>query len=255
MSARYLIRLDDACPTMAHVKWQRLESLLDAVGIKPIVAVVPDNQDAELHISPPDSLFWNTVRRWQNKGWTIAMHGYQHQFHPVDRRKLLLPFYDRSEFAGLSYEEQAEKVRHSWRLFQEQGVELSVWVAPAHCFDRVTLDALRAETPIRIVSDGIACEPFFDYGFYWIPQQLWHLLDKKSGVWTVCLHPNSMSDMQFSALATALRGAYAGRVVGVADIDLPERGKGLLDRWTSFWFWQRHRYNAGKQVLKKVLRG
>ncbi len=255
MSARYMIRLDDACPTMDYARWHRLESFFDTFEVKPIVAVIPDNQDPELHCNPPDPLFWDTVRRWQKNGWTIAMHGYQHKFHHVDRTKLIFPFYDRSEFAGLSYEEQSAKIQHSWLLFKEQGVKPTVWVAPAHCFDSITLESLRDNTSIRIISDGIAYTPYLSSGFSWIPQQLWQLKEKKHGLWTVCLHPNSMSTMQYSELATLLRGEYGGRIVGVASIALPQTGKGWSDRWLSFRFWQRHRYNAGKQVLKKVLYG
>ena len=53
------------------------------------------------------------------QGVTVAMHGYQHCMHPT-KSKLVLPFYERSEFAGLSYESQAEKIRKSWHLFAEK---------------------------------------------------------------------------------------------------------------------------------------
>jgi len=51
MSARYLIRLDDASATMNRHKWQLIEGVLDQHAIKPIVAVVPDNQDCLLYTS------------------------------------------------------------------------------------------------------------------------------------------------------------------------------------------------------------
>ena len=48
MTAKYLIRMDDACPTMDHDKWEYLEKILDEFSIKPIIAVVPKNVDEEL---------------------------------------------------------------------------------------------------------------------------------------------------------------------------------------------------------------
>jgi hypothetical protein len=48
MTARYLLRLDDACPTRHRARWPRLEALFECWGIRPIVAVVPENADLEL---------------------------------------------------------------------------------------------------------------------------------------------------------------------------------------------------------------
>lgn len=50
MSAKYLIRLDDACPTFSLAKWQRFFNLFDKYGIKPIIAVIPDCKDKSLQI-------------------------------------------------------------------------------------------------------------------------------------------------------------------------------------------------------------
>ena len=108
MTAKYLIRMDDACPTMDHDKWEYLEKILDEFSIKPIVAVVPKNVDDYLNCKESDPLFWEKVISWQSKGWSIAMHGYEHDMHFTDA-DLILPFYKRSEFAGLSYDKQAKR--------------------------------------------------------------------------------------------------------------------------------------------------
>ena len=110
MTGRYLLRLDDACHSMDWGGWQKFEELFDRLGIKPIVAVVPDNHDRDLQYASPNPLFWDRVRSWQSKGWTIAMHGYQHVMHST-KAKLILPFYERSEFGGLPYEAQVAKIR------------------------------------------------------------------------------------------------------------------------------------------------
>ena len=48
MAARYLIRFDDLCPSMNWTVWCEVESILQAAGIKPLLAVVPDNADPQL---------------------------------------------------------------------------------------------------------------------------------------------------------------------------------------------------------------
>lgn len=243
MSARYLIRMDDACDTMDLHKWQLVEKILDEFGVKPIVAVVPNNQDIDLMIDPPDVKFWERVRDWKAKGWTIAMHGYNHLMHPTES-ELLLPYYKRSEYAGLNYEEQATKIRKSWRLFQNQGVEPNVWIAPAHCFDALTLKAIHNETSIRAVSDGIAWDVYYEHDFFWIPQQLWGLTERQSGLWTVCLHPNMMTEESITLLRQAIRDQYQDRIITFEDVELKKQKKSLRGRLYHAYFWGRRRASA-----------
>lgn len=249
MSARYLLRLDDACDTMDGVRWQAMENLLDRLGIKPIVAVVPANVDPDLQREPPNPEFWYKVRSWRDKGWAIAMHGYQHLMHPTKSR-LILPFYQRSEFGGLAYEVQASKIRKSWKLFLNQGVEPAIWVAPAHCFDLDTLKAVFNETRIRIISDGIARDHFFDSDFIWLPQQLWRLEEKATGLWTTCLHPNSISPEQLATLADKLQNRFLDRITSVDRLALTRRSKSLTDYLYDLYFWQRHK---GQRLLQNVV--
>jgi hypothetical protein len=240
LGARYLIRLDDACDTMDRCRWSLVEKVLDKHGVKPIVAVIPHNQDTSLMFEQRDAAFWDKVRGWAKKEWSVAMHGYTHIMHATES-KLLLPFYKRSEFAGLELETQAEKVRKAWALFLAQGVEPKIWVAPAHCFDLLTLQAICRETSIRMVSDGIAWDTYFEHGFHWIPQQLWSLAERSSGLWTVCLHPNTMDDAAIDALDGALGGKFSGRLTRINEVALPRRRKSTLGRLYEVYFWWRWR--------------
>jgi predicted deacetylase len=239
MSARYLIRLDDACDTMDRDKWSQVEHILDQHGVKPIVAVIPDNRDPALMFEARDAAFWDKVLAWAGKGWSVAMHGYTHVMHHT-QSELLLPFYSRSEFAGLDLQTQAEKVRAGWKLFLARGIEPRIWVAPAHCFDRSTLLAVGRETSIRIISDGVALDSFYEHEFHWIPQQLWNLTERRSGLWTVCLHPNTMNDAAFASLNSAL-GRFRGRLICVQDVGLRKRKRSALDRLYGTYFWWRRR--------------
>ncbi len=254
MTARYILRMDDACPTIDSPRWARFEALFDELGIKPIVAIVPDNQDPDLHQGVPDERFWDRARGWQDKGWAIGLHGFRHILPPF-HSKQYLPFHPRSEFAGFSLEDQAAKLRQGWDLLAQRGLTPTIWVAPAHSFDRLTLDALARETPIRIVSDGIARDQYFADGFHWLPQQTWSLTPKRSGLWTVCLHPNSMSDKEFDLFAVQLRGPYRGKVVGVDGVKLTTRPRSLGDRFEALNFWRRHHMMRARERLKTLVLG
>jgi predicted deacetylase len=248
MSSQYLIRLDDACSTMNRQNWALVERALDQAGVKPIVAVVPDNHDPALVFDEEDIAFWDKVREWQTKGWTVAMHGHTHVMHPTDH-KLLVPYYKRSEFAGLSAEAQRAKIRAAWQLFLAQGIVPEVWVGPAHSFDLLTLRAIREETSIRVVSDGIAWNTFYEHDFHWIPQQLWALADRRSGLWTVCLHPNQMDERAIGSFAKALEAEFRGRLTCFKEVTLSTRPKSLVGRLYHEYFWWRWR-NSPQEVSR-----
>jgi predicted deacetylase len=93
--AQYLLRFDDLCPTMDRERWERFLPLLAQYKIRPILAVVPDNQDRALELSPPDAGFWEEMRARQASGATIALHGYRHLC--VNRGRSLVPL------AGLKF--------------------------------------------------------------------------------------------------------------------------------------------------------
>lgn len=94
----YLVRLDDACPQMNRLKWQRVEDILDKYGIKPLVGIIPNNEDQETTIDTMDKKFADKARGWQNKGWVIALHGFNHVCDSEDSG--INPLWHRSEFAG-----------------------------------------------------------------------------------------------------------------------------------------------------------
>ncbi|OGX48651.1 MAG: hypothetical protein A2243_09695 [Omnitrophica WOR_2 bacterium RIFOXYA2_FULL_38_17] len=236
MKARYLIRIDDACHTMDRTKWQLMEDILDEFNIKPIVSVIPESRDPGFMLDEPDEGFWNKVRAWQSKGWTIALHGYTHQLHETES-PMILPYYKRTEFAGLPYEKQAAKIRASWNIFNEHRVTPKIWVAPAHTFDKITLHAIRNETDIKFISDGIALDVYYEYDFYWIPQQLWNLTERFSGLWTVCLHPNSMSNEEMQTFRQLVRNKFSERIISFSDVTFNKTPKTILSRLFHMHVW------------------
>lgn len=252
MSARYIIRLDDACQTMDHNKWDYLENIFDELNIKPLVAVIPDNIDKSLNLKESSNSFWEKVLCWQNKGWVMGLHGYQHDMHTTNAKQIF-PFYKRSEFSGLSLEEQSFKINKGYKILQNKGINPSVWIAPAHCFDKLTLEAIALKTSIKIISDGIAFDHYYENGFHWIPQQLWDFKQKRSGLWTICIHPNSLTIDSMQAFKDNIF-KFKDQIISIDDLDLIKNKKTILDKIFSFYFWTKYKMIIYLSSFKKSLK-
>ncbi len=189
---KYLLRFDDICPTMNWQVWDEIELILSSKDIKPIIAVVPDNRDPKLIVAPAKACFWEWVRARQLQGWSIALHGYQHQY--VNRNAGIMRLTPQSEFAGLPRAEQKEKLERGIEIFRREGVRIDAWVAPSHSFDWTTVELL-AELGINVISDGLWPWPHTDdRGITWVPQQMWSRFKRRpTGLWTACYHHNGWS--------------------------------------------------------------
>jgi hypothetical protein len=199
--AEYLLRCDDLCPTISPERWRRVESLIEEFKLQPILAVIPDNRDPELEVSPPDPSFFERMRMLEAEGAIIGLHGYRHLC--ASRGRSLVGLARDSEFAGVPAGTQREWIHEGLRILREQGLNPKIWVAPRHGFDRNTLEALRAEG-ITILSDGFARVPFRRCGLTWIPQQLSSPVDKSKGIWTICVHPDTICDEDLAKLRAFL---------------------------------------------------
>jgi predicted deacetylase len=209
--AQFLLRFDDLCPAFDDSRWRRFLPLIEEFGLRPILAIVPDNQDRDLKLSPPDAGFWAQMRELQRAGATIGLHGYRHLC--ASPGASLLKLHRHSEFAGVPEQTQREWIREGKRILDAQGLNPTIFVAPRHGFDRTTLRVLREEG-IRQLSDGFARLPFTRDRLTWIPQQLWRPVEKSSGLWTICVHSNFSSAAQVDELRVFLR-AHAGQFTSV----------------------------------------
>lgn len=184
---KILIRFDDICPTMNWEQWGRAKRMLDEAGVTALLGVVPDNTDPDLMIDSPRQDFWEYIKGLQEQGYTIAMHGYHHQFELkadglVTRNKI-------SEFAGLPYEVQFDKIRKGKEILNSHGIESDVFFAPAHSYDDNTLRALVA-CGFKYVSDGLSSKPYKRHGITLLPCRSGGIprLDNKSGYITAVVH-------------------------------------------------------------------
>lgn len=233
----YLLRLDDASEYMDVAKWTQLEELLDSYGIKPIVGIIPNNRDEGLikHYKR-DSGFWYRVKVWESKRWNIALHGYTHVYE--SRNGGINPVNKYSEFAGLSLDRQREKIKNGVRILKEKGIEPKVFFAPAHSFDRNTLEALKLESQIRVISDTVASDIYYRDGFHFIPQQTGRARKLPLRVVTFCYHPNKMGVFDFNLLEAFIQ-KNSDQFINFDDLLLTHRRFNRFDsllNWSYFAF-------------------
>ena len=125
------------------------------------------------------------------------MHGYQHKY--VNKSGGLLKIHQGSEFAQLPYDVQLEKIKKGKEILEKNGIKTDIFIAPGHSFDKNTIKALKSEG-FKYLSDGIALWPFEKYKMIWIPQIAWKPHRIPFGIITFCLHPNNLSEKDFSKI-------------------------------------------------------
>lgn len=202
MTTRYLIRFDDVVPAMAWSRFRAFDQIASELSLPFLIGVVPDCLDPKLAVEPPRNDFWEWVRARQASGWTVAQHGYQHLYE-TDARGLL-GIGRKSEFAGLPYEAQFQKLAGGKVIMQREGVWSGVFMAPSHSFDQITVKALR-DLEFTALTDGFGFYPYEVQGLKAVPQLVARPLGFGLGVETICLHANTMSDEAISRMIEFIR--------------------------------------------------
>lgn len=205
MPSKFIIRFDDIAPGMAWSKFSAFDTLAKELDIPLLVGVVPHNLDPTLAVEPVRHDFWDVVREWSARGWTIAQHGYTHQY--VTRDPGILGIGPESELAGLSYRQQFAKLDAGKNILVQQGVWQPVFMAPSHSLDEVTLQVLK-ELEFCSLTDGYGVYPYKMDSLTAVPQLIEMPMHFGFGVCTICLHVNQMSQAQ---ILKALRFVKAHR--------------------------------------------
>lgn len=200
------IRLDDITQHMNWKNFNKFKALLDENGIKPLVGIVPDNQDDNLCfkeeniqyslIFSGEEKFWNYIKELQDSGWVIAQHGYSHVY---SRKKGgMFPLNRFSEFAGVPFEDQRNMIMKGKKILQSYGIATDIFMAPAHSYDKNTLNALK-QAGFSKITDGFGRSPYKwqDMTFYPIAYRLESSLRKDKGYTTMVVHTNTMTDEDF----------------------------------------------------------
>jgi predicted deacetylase len=213
--ANYVFRLDDISYDMNLTNFRRIQSILDRHGVQPIIGVIPCNRDPKLAAYGKDSgmaedSFWLMVQNLQReKGWSIALHGYDHVY--CSQKGGILKTHDRSEFAGLSEAEQDRKISMGKKILEEHGLQIAAFMAPAHTFDKTTLKVL-ASHGIHTITDGFGLYPYRKQGITFVPQMMARPLVMSFGIYTICLHPNTMREKDFDRIEAFL-SQYKANVI------------------------------------------
>jgi predicted deacetylase len=190
------IRMDDITPDMDWAKFLRFKELCDLYQVKPLIGVVPENRDEMLQIDDKRPDFWSYIRKLNSEGWTIAQHGV---FHVYNTKKMgCFPLNRLSEFAGLPYERQYERLSYGKTKLEKHGIYTDIFMAPAHSYDRNTLKALE-KVGFEKITDGFGDTPYKSkkMTFYPISYKQSSSLKKEKGYTTFVVHTNTMNDKDF----------------------------------------------------------
>jgi len=227
--AQYLLRFDDFCPTMSHTRWNRFHMIIRAFGIRPILSVIPDNQNPELMLSQADPEFWMEMRQLERSGATIAMQGYRNVC--ASGGKSLIGAERKTEFAGVDERQQQEWIHTGLEILRGHGLTPRVFVAPHRGFDEATLRVLCVEG-LLFLSDGFGRAPYLRGGVTWIPQQLSIPEHQSSGLWTIGIHTNSAPNTVVGKLGEFLR-RYAGQLTSFQKVlaEYAPAQFGRAERW------------------------
>ena len=158
--------MDDITPDMDWAKFLRFKELCDLYQVKPLIGVVPANQDTMLHIEKPRTDYWEYLHTLQSEGWCIAQHGYTHIYNT--HKKGCFPLNALSEYAGNSYEDQYASLEKGQKILKEHEIHTDIFMAPAHSYDYNTLKALR-ELGFTKITDGFGRQPYQWQGLTFYP--------------------------------------------------------------------------------------
>ncbi len=188
-----LFRLDDITPDMDWNKFYRVKAIFDKYKVKPLVGVVPDNGDPGLRRGEYHKDFWEYIASLEQSGWQVAQHGYRHIYET--KHAGMLGLKKASEFAGLPYEVQYEKIREGREILKRNGLHAPVFMAPGHTYDRNTLKALR-KLDFTCVTDGYANIPYRKKGLLFVPCRS-SRPKLSGGVDTICIHCNELRENDY----------------------------------------------------------
>lgn len=194
------VRIDDITPDMDWESFYRFKELLDEYEIKPLIGVVPDNQDPNLMKNPKKEDFWSYMKELRNEGWSIALHGYQHIY--TTKKGGIFPLNHFSEFAGVPYEKQKEMIAYGQNMLAQHDLATDIFMAPGHSYDKNTLRALQ-ELGFHYVTDGFGKKPYvyekYQLTFLPISFHSGHDLKKnaENQITTLVYHLNETKPQQF----------------------------------------------------------
>lgn len=200
---KILIRFDDIAHNMNWELMDKCEKLFDKLNIKPVMGVIPNNQDEELLNYPKKNDFWNIVKNWQSKGWEIAMHGYSHIYDKETNNKDFFQYGGRSEFFGHSLENQITKIKKGLEIFKNNNIKIRSFFSPNHTYDTNTFEALK-KLGITEIIDGYGLKPYIENNIKFIPQLFYKTFFLPFGLQTTQIHLNYWQEKDFEKFSNLI---------------------------------------------------
>lgn len=212
---KFIFRFDDIAPTMNFKRFNLFKSLFLKYQIPVVLGVIPKCKNRNLTFeNRPDENFVQELKIFESLGWEIAQHGYTHEL--LAKNGGIMKRNAASEFAGLPYQEQFERIKKGKMILNSWGFSPKTFIAPWHSFDKSTILAIKAND-FSIISDGIELYPYLYKKILFVPQIWWDAPPAnkkiKSGIYTICLHPNTTSDERIKVLADFIKNLPKNQVL------------------------------------------
>ena len=194
---KILIRFDYIAENMNWHLMAKCEKIFDELNIKPVMGVIPNNQDKDLLVYPKKENFWQIVKKWQLKGWEIAMHGYNHIYDNDTNKKDFFEYGGKSEFYGHSLNSQSKKIKKGLDIFKKNNIKIRTFFSPNHTYDFNTFKALKL-SGINEVIDGYGLKPYLENNIKFIPQLFYKPFFLPFGLQTTQIHLNYWTENEFN---------------------------------------------------------
>ena len=182
----------------------KCENLFDQYNIKPLMGVIPHNQDLTLKSFPKRDNFWKIIKNWQEKGWEISMHGYNHLYNKKTLKKDYFKYGGDSEFFGEPLNSKIEKINKGLEIFKKNKIKIRSFFAPNHTYDSNTFLALKKLGIFEII-DGYGLKPYTHDNLIFVPQLFYKLFFLPVGLQTTQIHLNEMSEKDFKNLTSLIK--------------------------------------------------
>lgn len=194
----YVIRFDDINPRMNWQRFNKLKSIINKYKIKSILGVVPKCEDQSISKFTENKNYISHLQRMKADGDLIAQHGFTHIAN--SKYKNLFGMGGESEFAGLDYQTQYEKIYKGKNILIKNKLWQPIFMAPYHSFDKTTLKVLR-NLGFELLTDGFSRYPYKLYGMKFIPQlSSMPLPTYLPLISQLCIHINTINDAKLNIL-------------------------------------------------------
>ena len=119
-----------------------------------------------------------------------------HMYIVKELKKDYFNYGGQSEFFGLSYNSQIDRIKLGIKKFKDNGINVRSFFAPNHTYDINTFKALN-DAGIKIVIDGYGLFPFYKFNLFFVPQLFYREIILPLGIQATQIHLNNWNDKDF----------------------------------------------------------